>query len=1103
MMNEGVFLDFGLYGGIITLQWQGENMKSVVFISSFLALAFPVALLAQTQPPTDQQQARQLAEQLLNGKEVIIRLYADPANKPRTFDRLAVKLEGFYVKLEAVRLAFAAGKTADAVNVSCKQLSESGQASRTTTDRLVKSAKAIVPVFEQIKNSVEVIEQATGRKFVDLSDMIDGYGRGQAIPSTWSMPGSIADSAGTAGSALDQVLQSARGDVTLDKMLLAGKTFQTAVPKIEYWSKNLGLQLKSVVGFAEAVKNKLDPNAENVGQVKDAIDRIVQLAQESAPTIEQIAKDGESLYVASKAIEPFVLVVEHALDKILEKKVIVVAPEDQTDQAVAAVVGEFIYAHPYRAGPAFSIWPRQLAPPRYQWCLFRDADKQPVAGATVEVMIGRGLWDEGVWLWIRQAKLDDKGCLKAPRPGSGGFDNFVFLVDYPEVGEVPVGPYAMELPNEQHRIYTVPALPKDKWCVFKDALGEPMPNATVEIFYESGWRSELKPTLAKLDENGKLKPPRYDPGLEYCCFIVSHPDYGTAIVEPRWAFHEDKPLQSCTVPLVHKDSQAWERSIWGVVQDVQGNPVRQAIIECHSVHTRSGVGISSTDISSSYGRFPRTITDEQGGFNFYMPIATDDHKRLVPPNAQYSVQVVAPKELSLAEYEGFAIAGEETIITMRRQRSPQELPILVFQDEFGPVTDPNRLKKVRIEIKWAASGMVMMGMGYEDWLREARFRPGTYSATADWDGKRYEFEPVEITEDSPQIVVFKIIKIEAQATVYRGQVVHGINSQPMRGVFVMVASFREGDFAQITPQQWQQIHALADNPDPCDPALEPVRAVRPLDQIVRTDSDGRFAINIKPTARPELLIAFEQDFLGVPYGLSIEMGHKSYKPNDQGFVEMPTIRLYPAAVVVIEPQIEPDVREVITRWHPGNNEDVDWLEGFLEFYRKMTTSFVINDRLRPNEPQRQQVLAGVNISLTLQPMQTSRRDCPWWCPTQTQIFRVAQGQIIDLGKVTFQREIPVYVKVVDSSGQALEDILVANGQPDGSRWSGQQQSTDQDGLARFYVPPYHQGAFLVGWHGPKTQTPWQSLAYQTTGPQDANKVFTFQLSDEVLKQLLK
>jgi hypothetical protein len=721
------------------------------------------------------------------------------------------------------------------------------------------------------------------------------------------------------------------------------------------------------------------------------------------------------------------------------------------------------------------------------------------------VFVGRGLWDDGLWLWIRNAKLDDQGRLKTPRPGSGGFDKFVFLVDYPEVGEVPVGPHAMELPNEPHRIYTVPMLPKDKWCVFKDALGNPMPHATVEVFRDTGWRKESRCwATATLDEKGRLRPPRDDPRLEYSCFIVSHPDYGTALVEPRWAVRAEELLHRCTVPLVHKDSEGWQRSIWGVVQDEQGDPVNEAVIECSGLRTAGGAHISSTDISSAHNRFPRTVTGEQGRFNFYLPIATDERKRLVPPNAQYSLRVIAPKELGLAEYHGYAVAGEDTIITMQRQPPPTEPPTLVFQDEFGPVTDPNKLKKVWIEIKYKGGSR---GGTYENaWLKQPRVVHGTCSARADWDGKRYIFEPVEITEKSPETIVFKIKQIETPATIYRGQVVHGVTGQPMRGAFVVTMRHPKGDFSSITPQQWDQLHQLPDKPDPCDPALHPLQQITyakripPVEDIGRTDSDGRFQMNIEPATKPAELLAFEQDFLGVSYVL------RPYSLDGQKVVSVPTIRLYPSATVVIEPCVEQEVQFIRADWYPGQNEEADRLKGFLELRRNLPMSFLIKDRLQRNTPQRLQVPAGVNISLTLRPRQSSWRDSPPWCSAKTRIFRAAQGQIIDLGKVTFERQIPIYAKVVDARGRPLEDILVTDSQVHGTRWFGRTaQATDQNGLARFYGPPQHEGVFLAGWdwYRPGPQTALESMAYQTTGPQDANKVFTFRLSDEVVQQVRK
>jgi hypothetical protein len=104
---------------------------------------------------------------------------------------------------------------------------------------------------------------------------------------------------------------------------------------------------------------------------------------------------------------------------------------------------------------------------------------------------------------------------------------------------------------------------KDKWCVFKDALGEPIPEATVEIFDTPTWKHERPRCIAtvKLDEKGRLRPPASDPRLERCCFVVSHPDYGTALVEPRATMAAGDLLTSCTVPLVRIGARADKRSI--------------------------------------------------------------------------------------------------------------------------------------------------------------------------------------------------------------------------------------------------------------------------------------------------------------------------------------------------------------------------------------------------------------------------------------------------------------------------------------------------------------------------------------------------------------
>jgi len=1109
--GRGILLDFGLYGGIITLQWQGGDMKGVVFISVLLALAFAAALLAQAQPPPDRQQARQLAEQILNGREVIIRLYADPTNNPRAFDRLAVKLDGLYVTLEGVRLTSAGGKTADAVDVSFKQLAESGQAARTTLGRLVQSAQKIGPVFEQIRQAVELIEQATGRKFVDFSRYVD-Y-ESHLAPSIWSLPGLIADSASTAGSAVKQMLASARGDVTLDKMLQGGKTFQTAVPTIDLWAKNLGPRLASVVSFAEAVKTKLDPNAENAGQVQAAVDRIVQLGQKSAPTIEQIAKDGETLRVASKAIESSVRPVEQALDKMLEQKVVVVVAEDQTDQAVAAVVGEFIYAHDYRFGGAFSIWPRELAPPRYQWCLFQDADKQPVASATVEVMIGRGYqWKEGVWLWIRQTKLDEQARLKTPRAGSGGFDKFVFMVHCPDFAEVPVGPHVMELPNEPHLIYTVPVLPKDKWCVFKDALGNAIPNATVEIFQGVEWRKDISGPAAtvKLDEKGRLKPLLSDPKLEFRYFIVSHPDYGTALAEPRRFIRTEGPLAECIVPMVGKGTEVDSRSVWGKVTNGDGNRVAGAVIVCDSLVSAYGSLLRLAGFSLQQ---VRAITDQQGQFAFYLPVTVEGQPQLVPLGAKYHLSIDAPEELNVPHYVGSVPSGQETTIVM----GPAfvEIREFIFEDEFGPVTDPNMLQQVRYEFV-SEDGHGKSGGMFTLWLKQGKFQPGTYYATADWNGKHYVFEPVKLSQDSPEAVVFRPVKIEPAETIHRGLVVHGITGQPIAGALVMKRlHLSDVNTADLDEKKVEAIFQLGPELEPNDPVFELLSENFKSRMMSITDADGNFQINLpKDDSLPmHSIVALKKNFLGAQQQLQSlpadanspdRRWHGRFLPERNGYVTLPPMKLFPAGGIIIEPNLPADskARRFTLNWFNFPGDKPDWFEAMGDYTypnKNQGASLFYRHDLLPGTVQKVYVAAGLEMTLQIQVQAESQ-----WDPVVVPNVKLEQGEVLDLGRVDFGPALKVKVMLIDSSGQPVEGITVRQVSENGLFW-GRWGVTNTDGIAFLNVARYSKGKFVVQDYAkpPPQKRLLEGIAYQIGGQEDAGKEFTLRLSDEILNLIFK
>ena len=71
------------------------------------------------------------------------------------------------------------------------------------------------------------------------------------------------------------------------------------------------------------------------------------------------------------------------------------------------------------------------------------------------------------------------------------------MVWHPDYGSAPV--QARPHIRGDNGVWTnyVPVLPPEKWCVFKDALGEPIPEATVEIFEGSNWEKRSKVAVEK------------------------------------------------------------------------------------------------------------------------------------------------------------------------------------------------------------------------------------------------------------------------------------------------------------------------------------------------------------------------------------------------------------------------------------------------------------------------------------------------------------------------------------------------------------------------------------------------------------------------------
>jgi len=142
------------------------------------------------------------------------------------------------------------------------------------------------------------------------------------------------------------------------------------------------------------------------------------------------------------------------------------------------------------------------------------------------------------------------------------------------------------------------------------------------------------------------------------------------------------------------------------------------------------------------------------------------------------------------------------------------------------------------------------------------------------------------------------------------------------------------------------------------------------------------------------------------------------------------------------------------------------------------------------------------LQLRLQVAQHTMTGGPWWAPILSEMINARPGQVIDLGRIKLDNPMPIFVQVVDSAGQTVHGVGVRHIGAEGW-YTGQQAVTDDQGFARFAVPPYYHGQFRVGYHRPDGSPVYESVDYQTNGIEDANNVYTLQLSDEMKKRLFE
>jgi len=450
-------------------------------------------------------------------------------------------------------------------------------------------------------------------------------------------------------------------------------------------------------------------------------------------------------------------------------------------------------------------------------------------------------------------------------------------------------------------------------------------------------------------------------------------------------------------------------------------------------------------------------------------------------------------------------------------------PTFIFEDETGPVTDPNKLDRVRLEVETPDGGMG--SVRWQDFSQGPGFFAGIYYAEATWGNKRYTFEPVDLRKGRPQTVVFRPKKIEPVVLMYKGTVIHGITGRPIEGAVVVLGRIMvRSDTSGLSADDWAAIRALGPKLDIGDPNLAPLLsdlAVSgpPVDAMIQglaqTDSDGRYALPCGPDNQPmgSQLLVVAQDFVGATQrvyrivrpeaGPRRRLQIEQLPADENGIATIQPLKLFPGGVVAFQPMIpDPgyeDRRERL-RFYWTILPDANQPDSVQSLYGDFRDNGGVNPfcayDLQPNVAQTRYVPAGMNLRIMLQLI--PRTTVP---PAHFENIRVAPGQVLDLGRVELKPGVPVVVKVVDSAGNPVSNQGIGCVYEDGFQW-GPTSRTDAEGKMTIGVPANSTGQFRIGRYVEQIQTYVESSTpFTVAGQEDAGKEFVLQLSDELVQLL--
>jgi hypothetical protein len=466
--------------------------------------------------------------------------------------------------------------------------------------------------------------------------------------------------------------------------------------------------------------------------------------------------------------------------------------------------------------------------------------------------------------------------------------------------------------------------------------------------------------------------------------------------------------------------------------------------------------------------------------------------------------------------DGAIDVGTIKLLWPEKQRIEYGFPTMVFYDEKGPVTDPDRLKTVRIDIKSPTMNWVdVHPYDYPDphW----KFVAGTYRAKAIWNDNLYTFEPVEVNSPS-DVVTFRMQKAERGDVVYVGRVVHETTSEPVANALVIYSrDVPEYDASCLTDEQWAAIRALGPQIDSTEAALVPVKnalagpegyRMKTIHYMTQTDANGDFTLPVEQNFESGYnhLVVIAPNFLGLALSLQVtsfpdpkdysNMEVHRLEPDANGMVKVPLMELVPAAKVLMHPVVSdagynrrPDV---LFDWKALPNTASPWTHNSEIDYRDRPDVAVFStEQLQPNVTQSVYVRGDASVDLTIH---SREQTLP---PAHLGTFTLRQGEVLDLGRVKFPPAVRVVVRTVDDVGSPVPHVRVTYLLETGFEQGGI-ALTDENGCITLSVPANSTGTFRVSGRNRQTPTSVEATApYKVAGPGDKVDEFVIHLSDDI------